>query len=95
MAYSFFARTPDGHEFKVECASVKQAQTLLDLFNRQGYYMPARPYPRRTNMIYIDLYTRSGKRVRVECKTCDEVFTLARLVWDALAHLNDWESPRP
>ena len=46
-------------------------------------------------MIYIDLYTRSGKRVRVECKTCDEVFTLARIVWDALAYLNDWESPRP
>jgi hypothetical protein len=46
-------------------------------------------------MIYIDLYTISGKRVRVECMTCDEVFALARLVWDALAYLNDWESPRP
>ena len=43
MPYSFFARTPDGHEFKVDCASVTQAQTLWDLFHSQGYYLPARP----------------------------------------------------
>ena len=43
MTYYFFARTPDGHEFKVDCASVKQAQTLWDLFHSQGYYLPARP----------------------------------------------------
>ena len=43
MTYSFFARTPDGYEFKVDCASVKQAQTLWDLFHAQGYYLPARP----------------------------------------------------
>ena len=43
MSYSFFARTPDGHEFKVDCANVKQAQTLWDLFNSQGFYLPARP----------------------------------------------------
>jgi hypothetical protein len=43
MTYSFFARTPDGAYFKVECASVEQAQTLWDLFNSQGYYLPARP----------------------------------------------------
>ena len=41
--YSFFARTPDGHEFKVECASAEQAQALWDLFHAQGYYLPARP----------------------------------------------------
>lgn len=46
-------------------------------------------------MIYIDLYTTSGKRVRVECRTYAEVITMARLLWDALAYLNDWESPRP
>ena len=46
-------------------------------------------------MIYIDLYTISGKRVRVECRTYAEVITMARLLWDALEYLNDWESPRP
>ena len=46
-------------------------------------------------MLYIDLYTISGKRVRVAGKTRDEVFTFARLLWDALEYLNDWESPRP
>ena len=46
-------------------------------------------------MIYIDLFTNSRKRIRVECRTYAEVITMARLVWDALAYLDDWESPRP
>ena len=46
-------------------------------------------------MIYIDLFTTSGKRVRVECRTYAEVITMARIVWDALEYLEEWRSARP
>jgi len=46
-------------------------------------------------MLYIDLYTISGKCVRVAGETQDEVITLARRLWDALEHLNEWQSARP
>ena len=46
-------------------------------------------------MLRYDLYTISGKRVRVTGETQDEVILLARRLWDALAHLNQWRSARP
>lgn len=46
-------------------------------------------------MLYYDLYTISGKRVRVTGDTQEEVITLARNLWDALAHLDQWQSARP
>ena len=47
-------------------------------------------------MRYIDLYTISGKFILcVAGETQDEVTTLARRLWDALEHLNDWQSARP
>ena len=48
-----------------------------------------------TIMLHYDLYTISGKRVRVTGETRDEVILLARRLWDALAHLNEWRSARP
>ena len=46
-------------------------------------------------MLHIDLYTISGKCVRITGETQDEVITLARRLWDVLAHLNQWRSARP
>ena len=46
-------------------------------------------------MLHIDLYTISGKCVRVTGDTHDEVITLARRLWDALAYLGQWQSARP
>ena len=46
-------------------------------------------------MLHIDLYTISGKCVRVTGETQEEVITLARRLWDALAHFNEWRSARP
>ena len=46
-------------------------------------------------MLHIDLYTISGKCVRVTGDTPDEVITLARRLWDTLAYLGQWQSARP
>ena len=46
-------------------------------------------------MLHIDLYTISGKCVRVTGETQEEVILLARRLWDALAHLEEWKSARP
>ena len=46
-------------------------------------------------MLHYDLYTISGKCVRVTGETHEEVIELARRLWDALAHLNQWLSARP
>ena len=45
-------------------------------------------------MLHIDLYTISGKCVRVTGETQDEVLELARSLWDALAYLGEWQSAR-
>ena len=41
------------------------------------------------------LYTISGNYIMVTGETSDEVIELARKLWDALAHLNEWRSARP
>ena len=54
-----------------------------------------RTYYTETIMLHYDLYTISGKRVRIMGETRDEVILLARRLWDELEHLNQWRSARP
>ena len=46
-------------------------------------------------MLHIDLYTISGKCVRVTGETQEEVITLARRLWDFLEPYGGWRSARP
>ena len=54
-----------------------------------------RTYYMENIMVHYDLYTISGKHIRVTGETREEVILLARRLWDALAHLNEWRSARP